>query len=80
MGCGTGSDNPVLSLVWLLILLFVAPFIAGFCAVFYIVCYTIEACIPQVKEISDLFLKGVQFPHICVKNMLAGSSFTVTAV
>ncbi|ODM99580.1 hypothetical protein Ocin01_07110 [Orchesella cincta] len=66
------SASPLMSVLWLLILIFIGFWVAGVCAGFYIILYCIEACIPDLKSVNDILLKGVQFPYTCAKNMLSG--------
>ncbi|XP_044759288.1 uncharacterized protein LOC123317013 [Coccinella septempunctata] len=66
--------NPLQALVWLLILIFLAFWCAGVCAFFYIIVYCLEACIPGLKDISDLLLQGVQLPNLCAKKIIEALS------
>jgi len=72
-----GNGSPVFSLIWLLILIFLAFWIAGICAGLYIIVYCIEACVPDIKGVSEILLKGVQLPHLCARKMLDGAPLTL---
>ncbi|XP_045475813.1 uncharacterized protein LOC123681635 [Harmonia axyridis] len=62
--------NPLHALFWLVVLIFLAFWAASICAFFYIIVYCFEACIPALKDISDLLLQGVQLPNLCAKKFL----------
>jgi hypothetical protein len=72
MAMGSGG-SPIFSLIWLLILIFLSFWIAGIAAGLYVIVYCIEACVPDIKVLSEILLKGVQFPHYCAKQMLDGA-------
>lgn len=71
MGAGMGSSI-LWFIIWLLILIFISFEVAGFCSFFYIFILPITVCIPDLSAITDLLLKGVQFPYYCAKAMMEG--------
>ncbi|KAK9885331.1 hypothetical protein WA026_010831 [Henosepilachna vigintioctopunctata] len=64
--------NPIQVILWLIILIFLSFWLAGICAFCYIIVYFFEACLPALKDISDLLLQGVQLPNICAKKVIEG--------
>ncbi|KAL3272405.1 hypothetical protein HHI36_013881 [Cryptolaemus montrouzieri] len=66
--------NPIQVILWLIILIVLSFWFAGICAFFYIIVYCLEACIPGLKDISDLLLQGVQLPNLCAKKVIEGLS------
>ncbi|CAG9767403.1 unnamed protein product [Ceutorhynchus assimilis] len=61
-------------LVWLIILIFISFAVASFCAGFYILLLPLTVCIKGLKELTDLLLKGLQFPHYCATQMMSKGS------
>ncbi|XP_065353708.1 uncharacterized protein LOC135948402 [Cloeon dipterum] len=73
MGAGRGG-NPVWFVVWLLVLLFIGLWVGFFCAGWYVILAPLAVCIPVLKGLTDLLMKGVQFPVFCAESMMAMKS------
>jgi energy-coupling factor transporter transmembrane protein EcfT len=63
--------NPLTLILWLVVLICFSYFVAGFCAFIYIWVYPLTVCFPALKDISDLMLQGLQFPHYCAEKMVS---------
>lgn len=55
---------------WLLVLVFISFWLAAICFPIYVIVSVVAACIPALKDFSELLLKGVTFPATCSKNMV----------
>nr|CAD7442501.1 unnamed protein product [Timema bartmani] len=62
--------NPLMFILWLIILIFVGFWIAGIAAGVYIILIPFTVCIPPLTELTDLLLKGVQLPLYCAQQMM----------
>nr|CAD7457523.1 unnamed protein product [Timema tahoe] len=65
--------NPLMFILWLIILIFVGFWIAGIAAGVYIILIPFTVCIPPLTELTDLLLKGVQLPLYCAQQMMGTS-------
>lgn len=74
MGAGSGCGSCLWSLFWLVVLIILSLPVAGFCAVVYIIVSIFTPCIKPLKDLEDLLLRGVNFPHTCSQNMVHGTS------
>jgi len=66
--------NPLWSIIWFLVLWFLAWPIGFFAAGWYVCLSPFEACIDAIKSITELLMKGVQFPLEVAKHMMEGKS------
>lgn len=64
------------SIIWFLMLFFVSFIVAGFSAGLYIFISVFTPCCKGLDPIQDFFLKGVNFPHTCSRNMVLGNSYS----
>jgi len=74
-GEGSGRGDSILwFIVWLLVLIFIAFEVAIFISWFYIILLPVTVCVPDLKVVTDLLLKVVQFPYYCCGWMMNRSS------
>ncbi|CAM1331856.1 Uncharacterised protein g10699 [Pycnogonum litorale] len=63
------------SIFWFLVLIFIAFFVAGFCAPIYILLIVFTPCIGALNGITEVLLKGINFPNLCSRAMVKGCSY-----
>ncbi|CAM1331857.1 Uncharacterised protein g10700 [Pycnogonum litorale] len=63
------------TLFWLLVLIFISFFVACFCAPIYILLIVFTPCIGALNGITELLMKGINFPNFCSKGMVRGCSY-----
>ena len=64
------------AIVWLIILLWIGWWIGFLCGWIYVLLIPFTACIPQLSEITDIFLKGEKIPFFIAKFMIEGTPIT----
>ncbi|XP_026292685.1 uncharacterized protein LOC113217057 [Frankliniella occidentalis] len=69
------SGNLFNGLFWLLVLVFLSWWIACLCFFPYVVVSVLTPCLPALKPLSDILLKGVSFPFMCSDNMVNQRSY-----
>ncbi|PSN43763.1 hypothetical protein C0J52_06397, partial [Blattella germanica] len=74
MGFGSGS-NAFNGFFWLLILLLFSWWIAALCFFPFVLVSVLTPCIDGFKNVHDLLLAGVMFPHKCSDNMVHRRSY-----
>ena len=60
---------------WLILLICLSWWVATLAFPIYLVLSILAGCIPSLSGLSDFFLKGVQFPATCSKNMVKMNSY-----
>lgn len=68
-----GVKTLLWAIVWLLLLLFIGWWIGFLCAYVYVIILPFNACIPQLTELRDVFLKGQNIPLYFAKFMIDGT-------
>lgn len=69
------SGNLFNGLFWLLVLVLLSWWVACLCFFPYVVCSVLTPCIPALKPLADILLKGVSFPAMCSDNMVNQRSY-----
>lgn len=74
MGSGFGSDV-FNGFFWLLVLILVSWWIAAICFFPFLVFSVLTPCIRGFKNVYELLLAGIMFPHKCSDNMINRRSY-----
>jgi hypothetical protein len=74
MGSGFGSDV-FNGFFWLLVLILLSWWIAAICFFPFLVFSVLTPCIGGFKNMYELLLAGVMFPHKCSDNMINRRSY-----
>ncbi|XP_077548503.1 uncharacterized protein LOC144161776 [Haemaphysalis longicornis] len=62
--------NIVMMIIWLLLLVFLSFFVAGLGFILYVIVSVFSPCVPALRDLEELFMRGVTFPHQCSANMV----------
>ncbi|EEB12314.1 conserved hypothetical protein [Pediculus humanus corporis] len=64
------AEGTINMIFWFLVLVFLSYWIACMCFIPYLIVSIFVPCVPDLKVISDMLLKGLSFPYICSDNMV----------
>ena len=72
---GSALGNFCNGLFWLILLVCMSWWVATLAFPFYVVISILTGCIPSLSGLSNFFLRGVEFPGKCSKNMVKMNSY-----